>query len=319
MTTDAMELSVPAALEGERVDRAVALVAGISRARAARLVSDGCVRVGGRPVTGRSAPLRAGDLLSIELPGEDATLTPDPSVPLDVIHEDADVIVVDKPAGVVVHPGAGHQRATLAAGLLARYPELADLAARGVGQPDRPGIVHRLDRGTSGLLAVARSEPAFRSLSAQLRAHTIERRYAALAVGYLQAARGVVDAPIGRSTRQPTRMAIAVGGREARTTYEVLGRYDAPIASTLLALRLQTGRTHQIRVHLSAIGHPVVGDERYGPSRGAPGGALLPAGRLFLHAAVLGLAHPVTGEQLRWRSPLPADLAELIGEEVVLP
>jgi 23S rRNA pseudouridine1911/1915/1917 synthase len=307
-----MIVTVPAALDGVRVDRAVALLADVSRGQAAELVAAGRVTVDGVPVATRSAALVAGSTLAVDLPdAAPAGVEPEPDVELRVVHADAAVVVVDKPAGVVVHPGAGHARGTLVAGLLARFPDLA-----GVGDPERPGIVHRLDRGTSGLLVVARTAAAYQSLTAQLAARTVGRRYVALVTGHVVDDRGVVDAPIGRSSRTPTKMAVSANGRPARTGYRVLRRLASQPAldqpSTLLTLALETGRTHQIRVHLAAIGHPVVGDDRYGPP-GRVGGRVLPAGRLFLHAAQLGFDHPGRGERVVWTSPLPDDLAGLTG------
>ena len=219
-----------------------------------------------------------------------------------VVYEDADLVVVDKPAGLVVHPGAGREGGTLVNGLLARYPEIA-----GVGQPDRPGIVHRLDKGTSGLLLVARSPRAYDALVAMLSARTVDRRYRALVWGIPESPTGLVDAPVGRSSRDRTRMAVTVAGRDARTRYEVVRSYHEPVEVTELDCKLETGRTHQIRVHLRSIGHPVVGDARYGGDRQS-----LPVGRPFLHACRLGLDHPVTGEPLTFTSPLPGDLAAVL-------
>src|SRR5439155_23772111 len=170
--------------------------------------------------------------------------------------------VVDKPPDLVVHPGAGNAAGTMVAGLLARFPELA-----GVGEADRPGVVHRLDKGTSGLLVVARTPAAYESLVGQLSSRSVERRYRTLVWGWPEPTTGLVDAPIGRSRRDPTRMAVAAGGREARTGYETERRYHEPVEAALLECRLETGRTHQIRVHLAAIGHPVVGDARYRGAR----------------------------------------------------
>ena len=306
-------VEVPALLDGVRVDRAVALLTGCSRAVAASLVADGHVSVDGRAVTEGKRPLRGGEVLEMTVgAGGAAPLAPEPDVPVDVVYADPDLVVVDKQAGLVVHPGAGRPAHTLAGGLLSRFPDLAQLSAAGVCDPRRPGIVHRLDRGTSGLLAVARTERAYRSLVLQLSERSVERRYLALVRGQPEEDRGVVDAPIGRSARAPTRMAVSAQGRRAVTRFHVVARYDAPVRSALLALELQTGRTHQIRVHLAAIGHPVVGDDRYGKRRGDRLEAELPDGRLFLHATRLGLDHPSTGERMAWSSALPADLAGLV-------
>jgi 23S rRNA pseudouridine1911/1915/1917 synthase len=216
------------------------------------------------------------------------------------VYEDDQVIVVDKPAGLVVHPGAGQQSGTLVHGLLARVPDLA-----GVGDADRPGIVHRLDKGTSGLMVVARTPEALADLTAQLKRRDVERRYLALVLGEVAEGKGVVDAPVGRSTRQPTRMAVTARGRAARTRYEVLERYTDPVSATLLECRLETGRTHQIRVHLAAIGHPVAGDTRYGRADA------LAMKRPFLHAHELAFDHPGDGARRRFQSPLPADLEQV--------
>ena len=320
MSTEPVVVTVPALLDGVRLDRAVSLLTGVSRARAAELVAGGRVRVAGAEATGRSQVLAEGVVVEIELPPEGPILPlADPGVDLEVVHADADLVVVDKPAGLVVHPGAGRREGTMVSGLLARFPDLAELVAGGLCEPERPGIVHRLDRGTSGLLVVARSERAYRSLTAQLAARSVDRRYQALVAGSVDEDRGAVEAPIGRSTRSPTRMAVSSEGRPARTTYRVIGRVDRPIDATLLELALDTGRTHQIRVHLAAIGHPVVGDDRYGASgpggrRARVGGTLLVPGRLFLHAARLGFEHPATGARVTWRSPLPPDLSSVLAD-----
>jgi 23S rRNA pseudouridine1911/1915/1917 synthase len=295
---------VPAALAGERVDRAVAMLIGCSRAEAADLVAAGGVRVRGKAAKSRSQKLHEGDLLEID--GIDRpppqALVPDPDVPLDVVHEDADVLVVDKAPGIVVHPGAGGEQGTLVHGLLARYPDIAT-----VGEIDRPGIVHRLDAGTSGLLAVARTPEAYDSLTAQLAARDVERRYDTLVWGHPEADQGVVDAPIGRSERRRTNMAVTADGREARTHYEVVQRYSKPVPLALLRCRLETGRTHQIRVHMQAIGHAVVGDDRYRGVRPA-----VDAPRPLLHAGRLGFAHPRGGEHVRFDAGIPADFAEVL-------
>lgn len=307
MTTTRSEV-VPPALAGQRIDRLVALVGDVTRATAAELVTGGAVTVDGRVVTKVSEKVPEGAEVVVAVPEvAEVGLVPEPDVEVPVVHVDDDVIVVDKPAGLVVHPGAGHDRGTLVAGLLARYPELA-----AVGEPDRPGIVHRLDRDTSGLLVVARTSDAYDALVAQLAARTATRRYLALVVGRPDPARGMVDAPIGRSPRQPTLMAVRADGKPARTRYQVLEAFEQPSPVTLVECRLETGRTHQIRVHMKAIEHPIVGDTRYGGGRSKVG-----CPRPFLHAAELGFVHPGSGEQVAWTSALPADLAEVLAELTV--
>lgn len=295
---------VPAALGGERVDRVVAMVTGCSRAEAADLVATGAVRVDGEAATTRSTRVREGEVLEIDRAEAPEPTGPvaDAGVELVVVHEDPDLVVIDKPAGLVVHPGAGWSEGTLVHGLLARYPEVAE-----VGDPDRPGIVHRLDKGTSGLMLVARTQAAYEALVAALSARRVDRGYRTLVWGHPGAPAGLIDAPVGRSSREPTLMAVTERGREARTRYEVVSRYTDPVEVAELVCRLETGRTHQIRVHLRSIGHPVVGDDRYGGARQS-----LPLDRPFLHAESLGLDHPGTGERLELSSPLPADLAGVL-------
>lgn len=295
-----MRVTVNEAVAGERLDRVVALESGLSRQEVSNLIDAGAVTVNGAVATKGSARVGAGDEVEarIEAAADEPVVGPDPSIEVPVVYEDDHVIVVDKPAGLVVHPGAGNPAGTLVNGLLARYPELA-----GVGEPDRPGIVHRLDGGTSGLMVVARTEDAREELVAMLANREVTREYRALAWGDVDGEDGVIDAPIGRSTRERTKMAVVADGREARTRYEVLERYETPAPFTLLWCKLETGRTHQIRVHLAAIGHPVVGDTRYGRARPA-----LRCDRPFLHAEHLAFDHPVTEEPMEWTSPLPADL-----------
>jgi 23S rRNA pseudouridine1911/1915/1917 synthase len=298
---------IPEGLAGERIDRVVAMLSSCSRAEAAELVDAGEVLLGGTPATNRSAKVRLGDEIEIEVPDREAAarLVPEPDVAFPVVYEDDDLLVIDKPAGLVVHPGSGQRTGTLVHGMLARYPEIAAVGP----DPSRPGIVHRLDKGTTGLLLVARTQPAYEALVAALSARTIHRRYRTLVWGHVAAATGLIDAPIGRSPREPTRMAVAVRGKEARTRYEVLATYREPVEVTLLACTLETGRTHQIRVHLRSIGHAVVGDVRYDGARQS-----LPMARPFLHAEALELAHPVTGEPLTFESPLPADLQAVLDQ-----
>jgi 23S rRNA pseudouridine1911/1915/1917 synthase len=262
------------------------------------VVVDGVVAASGK------VRLEEGQNLTI-----DPTLVPEKELPqadigvsIDVVHVDDHVIVVNKPAGLVVHPGAGNPTGTLVNGLLALYPEIAE-----VGQPMRPGIVHRLDAGTTGLMVVARTNEAYEELVEALSLHAVQREYLAVAIGHFDAPSGVIDAAIGRDVRDVTKMAVRLDGKFARTHYEVLTTFDEPIAVSLVRCVLETGRTHQIRVHLAAVGHPVLGDVVYG---GVRAGA--PFGRPALHAAVLSFAHPVTGETLEFEAPLPADFDELV-------
>lgn len=294
---------LPEALDGERLDRVVAMLDGCSRSAAADLIGAGQVSLDGRPVTQRSRRVVAGSRIAFT-PTEPVvpTLDPDPAVDFEVVYDDDHLIVVNKPQGLIVHPGAGRPDKTLVNGLLARFPDVG-----GVGQPGRPGIVHRLDGDTSGLLAVARTADAYEALTAALAARTVNRTYAAVVAGAVADDRGLIDAPIGRSTQRRTRMAVVADGREARTHYEVRARsHDDPVVS-YLTCRLETGRTHQIRVHLSAIGYPVLGDPTYGTRLSRAG-----FDRVALHAEKLGFRHPETGELVSFEAPLPPDLRSLI-------
>ena len=307
MTTPASDpvlVEVPGPLDGERIDRVVAMVTEVSRTEATQLVRAGAVTVDGLVVTRGADRLAAGAQLAITLPPVEPELglQPDASIVVPVVYADDDVLVVDKPADLVVHPGAGHDAGTMVHGLLAVYPELA-----GVGGADRPGIVHRLDRGTSGLVVVARTPVAYDSLVEQLGDRSVDRQYRCVVWGHPESPRGVVDAPIGRSPRSPTKMAVTQKGKPARTRYEVEATFTEPAPVSLLTCSLETGRTHQIRVHLSAIGHPVLGDDRY---RGVRQSLSCP--RTFLHAEHLGFTHPTSGERLTFDSALPDDLAEVL-------
>jgi 23S rRNA pseudouridine1911/1915/1917 synthase len=282
------------------VDRAVALLTGWSRAEVQELIDDDQIQVDGRTVI-KSRRLVEGEVIGLLAEPQPVGNPEAQPIPLVVVYEDADVIVIDKPAGIIVHPGAGHPDGTLVNGILDRYPEVA-----AVGDPARPGIVHRLDANTSGLLAVARTPVAYDALVAALGARTVDRGYLALVWGVPDSGSGIVDAPIGRSVRRPTRMAVREGGRQARTRYEVERTFEDPEVS-LLRCTLETGRTHQIRVHLAAIQHPVVGDPAYGGIRSG-----VEIARPFLHAATLAFVHPVTQEPQRFSSALPPDLVRVL-------
>ena len=323
-----MKAVVSAALAGERLDRVVALFAEVTRADAGLLVDQGSVEVNRTVATHRARRLAEGDEVDIVM-GERAVVPEvkaDAAVPFTVVFEDDAVIVVDKPAGVVVHPGAGNQTGTLVSGLLHRFPDLAALGedtnpagasrrARGGGDisPFRPGIVHRLDKGTAGLLVVGRTAEAVAGLQAQLADRSMHRTYTALSWGHFSAVEGRIDAPIGRSSSDPTKMAVVAAGRPARTRYRVEKMYAKPDAMSLLTCQLETGRTHQIRVHLSAIDHPVVGDPRYGGVKKA-----FPMKRPFLHAAALSFTHPVSGRPCTYEAPLPGDLVAVLAQLVEL-
>ena len=298
-----MREEIPESLAGERLDRLLSIAADVSRSVAADAISNGLVQLDGVVATKGSVKVSAGQIVEVEggLETPIISIEADPSVAVEVLYVDDDVIIVDKSDGDVVHPGAGNERGTLIQGLLALYPEVMD-----VGDPDRPGVVHRLDKGTTGVFMVARSAQAYESLTDQLRARTVHRRYLTLAWGRPETGSGVIDAPIGRAIRDPTRMTIRDDGKPARTHYRLESSWDDPVVS-LLACTLETGRTHQIRVHLEAIGHPVVGDPKY---RG--GRPLANAERPALHAAELGFDHPNTGDYLEFASPLPRDMVERI-------
>lgn len=304
-----LDEELPDALDGERLDRVVAMLTSCSRSQASAAVAGGSVQVDGRTMTRVSHRLAAGDRVTVQVdPARPApAIDADEEVDFRVLHADADVIVIDKPPGLVVHPGPGHRGSTLVHGLLARFPDLDPRGGTVVGEPGRPGLVHRLDRGTSGLLVVARTPDAYRSLVSQLSTHAVERIYTALVWRHPDHPHGVIDAPIGRSRRDPLRMAVAVDGRPARTHYDTDTTYSDPIEAALVTCRLETGRTHQIRVHLASIGHPVIGDPRYGGVRQS-----LPVPRPFLHARELAFVHPGSGEVVTFRAPLPDDLAGIL-------
>jgi 23S rRNA pseudouridine1911/1915/1917 synthase len=296
-------LTVAPTAEGARLDRWLAgAVPELSRARIQELIEAGRVRVDGA-VRKPAHRLRGGEAVALEVPPPPPeTLEPEP-IALAIVHEDEHVLVVDKPAGMVVHPGAGHARGTLAAAVLAHAPSTA-----GVGGPRRPGVVHRLDKGTSGLLVLAKSSGAYDSLTGQLATRKVRRRYLAIVHGRVGLDAGVIDVAIGRDPHNRQRMAIrpASKGKRAVSRYRVLERFAR---FTHLEVRLETGRTHQIRVHMASLGHPVVGDLTYGRARGR---LTIPFDGLALHAAELGFVHPFTQERMEFSSPLPARIARLL-------
>jgi 23S rRNA pseudouridine1911/1915/1917 synthase len=310
-----LDLIVPASLADIRIDRVLSMLTGLSRSETSNILTNGGVTLNDKVVMKSSIAVTEGQrLVAIIPPPESGVVQPDPSVAVDVVLDDIDFAVVNKAPGQVVHPGAGQRTGTLVAGLLALYPQMQELSAEGLCDPLRPGIVHRLDKGTSGVLVVAKTPEGFLNLSTQLAERLMERTYLGMVEGHVAEERGVVDAPIGRSTRTPTMMAVRADGRAARTGYEVLSRIDKPHAMTLLRLQLDTGRTHQIRVHMATIGHPVVNDPRYGHRRERR----LPEDRFFLHSTTLAFAHPRTDEWLTVSVPLPEDLRLLVPPTVEL-
>ncbi len=291
---------------GERLDRVIAAHQDdISRSYAAALIEGGAVGVNGTISAKPGHRLKAGDQVRIEIP------TPQPSglvaeeIPLSVVYEDADLLVIDKPAGMVVHPAPGHGGGTLVNALLAYVPDLE----LDMGDEARPGIVHRLDKDTSGLIVVAKRRAAHEALSRQMAARTMQKDYLAVVSGKPNPPAGIIDAPIARDPRDRQRMAVVSGGRPARTRYATerdLGRY------TLIRATLETGRTHQIRVHMASVGHPILGDAVYG-KRTLKDAASLGLARQFLHAHKLGFTLPSTGEWREFVSPLPGELEVVLG------
>lgn len=296
----ALQFIVPATAKGERLDRWLAeQVPDLSRSQVARLVEAGAITVDGEPPAKVGAKLVGGQQIVVHLPAE-ASETPQPeAIALTVLYEDETVVVLNKPAGIVVHPAPGHSGGTLVNALLARYPDLSDPE-----QPDRPGIIHRLDRDTSGVLVVARDPQARRALQKQFRSRATEKEYIALVLGRPETVRGTIEGPIGRHPNHRQRRAIVPQGKPAVTHYETLEEFEE---TTLLLVRPVTGRTHQIRVHLEAIGLPVAADELYGPRRRRVPGLM----RHFLHAARITLTLP-DGTPHTFEAPLPPELEAVL-------
>jgi len=272
---------------------------GVSRSAVQRLLTEGRVTCGGK-ILPKNYRLTGTETLRVELPEPEAVDLRPQDIPLDVVYEDADVIVVNKPKGLVVHPAPGHPEGTLVNALLAHCGE----SLSGIGGEIRPGIVHRIDKDTSGLIIAAKNDLAHRALAAQLKDHTLARTYECVVTGNLREERGTVDAPIGRSPRDRKKMAVVPGGRPAVTRWEVLARYPG---CTHLRCRLETGRTHQIRVHMAYLGHPILGDTVYGAKKPVPG-----LTGQCLHAVGLQFVHPRTGETVELSCPLPEEFTALL-------
>ena len=283
--------------DGSRLDRFLASKdKGLTRSRIHSLITEGMVSLNGIP-TRPSQKVKVGDRIVLTIPPVREAHLVAQDIPLDIVYQDSEFAVIDKPAGLSVHPGPGHPDGTLVNALLARCPDI-----EGIGGVARPGIVHRLDKDTSGLLVVAKTEKAHHDLSEQIRARQVHKGYVALSVGIPPQEKGTIDAPIARDPRHRKRMAVVLGGREARTHYQVVAQYGN---CSLVELVLETGRTHQIRVHMAYLGCPLFGDEVYG--RRSPD-----LNRHFLHANVLGFRHPVTAEPTTFRSGLPAELEQVL-------
>jgi 23S rRNA pseudouridine1911/1915/1917 synthase len=321
-STQTLRTLVVAADEaGERLDRFLAAhVTELSRSRLKTLIQNGSVAVGGGTIRDPSQRVNSGETIALDVPPPEPAKPAAENIPLAVVYEDDQIIVIDKPKGLVVHPAAGNWTGTLVNALIAHCGD----SLSGIGGERRPGIVHRLDKDTTGLMVVAKTDRAHRALAAQFADHgrsgPLQRGYLAFVWGAPERPRGTIDKPIDRHPKARDKMTVREGGREAITHWEVLGRYppNEPVAG-LLACRLETGRTHQIRVHLASIGHPLLGDDVYGPgfrtkaTRLPPDAqvALAALGRQALHAYLLGIQHPTSGEFLEFRSELPPDLGRL--------
>jgi len=268
----------------------------MTRSRLSRLIVEGQVLVNGGPAK-PSHKVRAGDRISLSVPPPRPSSVAPQEIPVTVVYQDASVVVIDKPAGLAVHPGPGHPDMTLVNALLAMCPDI-----QGIGGEIRPGIVHRLDKDTSGLMMVAKTHQAHNDLSSQIKSRQVTKGYLALVEGTPKQLHGKVDAPVGRHPRRRTRMAVVVGGKEARTNYKVIHQVAG---YSLLEIYLETGRTHQIRVHMAYLGHPLLGDTTYGRSSSL-------VNRHFLHAFHLGFKHPVNGESLEFKIDLPSDLTPVL-------
>lgn len=278
--------------ESRRLDVFVAQTADITRSFSAKLISDGCVTVNGNSVT-KNTKLKHGDTVSITIPDAEEYIAQPENIPLDIVYEDNDVLVVNKPKNMVVHPAAGNYSGTLVNAILYHCGD----SLSGINGIMRPGILHRIDKNTSGLLVVAKNDNAHNFLSEQIKEHSLTREYEAVVYGNIKNDSGKIDAPIGRHPVKRKQMAVVSGGRPAVTHYTVLERLNG---FTYVKLKLETGRTHQIRVHMASIGHPVAGDDVYGPHK-----VITKLGGQCLHARKIGFIHPTTKEYMEFASELP--------------
>ena len=293
------ELTAATEHAGVRLDAFLSADGALTRSQAARLIAEGRVRVNGKPAA-KSARLSGGETVTVDVPQLRETALPPQDIPLDVVYEDDDVIVVNKPTGLVVHPAPGHPDGTLVNALLHHCGD----SLSGIGGEKRPGIVHRIDRDTSGLIIAAKNDAAHLALSAQLKDHSLSRTYECLVTGNMKQDSGTVDAPIGRNSADRKKMAVVPTGRRAVTHWEVVARYPGV---THLRCRLETGRTHQIRVHMAYIGHPILGDTVYGAKKPVPG-----LTGQCLHATGLRFIHPRTGDPVELHCPLPPEFTAML-------
>jgi 23S rRNA pseudouridine1911/1915/1917 synthase len=315
-------IDVSAEQAGQRLDRVLAAASALSRTRLKALILDGAVTIGARTIRDPGYRVNAGETVAVAVPEPEPAEPGGESIPLNIVHEDDEIIVIDKPAGLVVHPAPGHAAGTLVNALIAHCGD----SLSGIGGVKRPGIVHRLDKDTSGLMVVAKTDLAHQALAAQFADHgrtgPLRRGYLAFAWGVPARPKGTINEPIDRHPKSRDRMAVRAKGRVAITHWHVLERFagkDGKPAASLIECRLETGRTHQIRVHLAHIGHPLLGDGVYGPGFKTKSSRLPPAardaleglGRQALHAYLLAIEHPKSGQRLEFRSELPADLVRL--------
>lgn len=302
MREEKLEFQIPEDIETMRIDKAIALETHLPRTQIAQLFKQGKVLLNAK-LTKRSQLVKPGDKIALEfLPHVDESVLGE-DIDFDLVYEDEYLLVINKEPNMVVHPGAGNLTGTLANALVHKYPEIVS-----VGQEHRPGIVHRLDAGTSGLLVVAKTQECYEKFVELFTTHDVDRRYVALIWGRLNTKVGIIDAPIGRSLSRATKMSVRDDGKFARTHYKE-NKYFEKQDVTLMDVSLETGRTHQIRVHFAAIGHPIVGDKTYGGYR-----QNIECPRTFLHAQQLNFVHPITGQEMTFSAKLPQDLASVLEE-----
>ena len=305
MVEDKVHYNLSLHHDGERVDRVIAFFSGLSRSKVSDLISKRLILRNGIPIKKGSEIAHTNDMISMPNLTDEVVeeIASDTSIDFGVVFEDDSVIVINKPSGLIVHPGSGIANGTLVNGLAAHFPDL-----RKIGDPIRLGLVHRLDKGTSGLLIVARTSEALDNLKFQMQKRQVHRQYFAIVAGHVESDKGVVDAPLGRDPKNPLKRAIIQNGKYARTHYEIDQKFESPFKISTLSCRLETGRTNQIRVHLAAIGHPVLGDELYGGRT-----SFNISNRLALHAQMLTFTHPKTNNEMSFESPVPPELINMKG------